>query len=603
MKKFFAVGSTLFAAFLTFGQSGSEQEVYYGEGVFLGETPPIILDKSPEPDFSNVEAHEGPVKENRRRPEVVNFDALPQGEDPIRQKNFGTIPAKSTVANFNGLLGGFPPDPSGAAGPNHYVQAINTAFRIYDKTGQPITPSKNLNTLWPGSSNSGDPIVMYDRNADRWVITQFQTGSNEILYAVSSTPDPTGTYYTYAYSFPTFPDYPKYSIWSDGYYMTSNTSQRNVAVFNRDSMLVGAQTAPFVALNLPGFATDYGFRSVLPADADGELPPYGTPNYMFLFQDDAWGGASQDEIRILKMEVDWDNQTASISLHQSLYPSPFNAVFTPQWNDITQKGTNQKIDAIASVFNYRAQYMRWGSYNTVMLCNVVDIDNNNTAGIRWYELRQDESTDQFEVFQEGTYAPADGQSRFLGSIGMDINGNIGMGYSLSGPDHYPSLCFTGRYKNDPLGEMTVQETMTIAGVNAQQNGNRFGDYAHLALDPDGTTFWYTGEFISSGASRRTRIFAFNLTDIMNTPENLADQYEIVVSQSQGAMTIAMEDVNETELELNIYAASGKLMKYTNAELVNGRLELTLDTSTWSTGMYIVAVNSKNFRKTTKVMVE
>ncbi len=604
MKKSLLLVTASLSSLALFGQVTEEQKVYSGQGVFLGESAAIRDDKSPSPDHSTLLAHEGDVKANRKRPEAVNANALPLGEDPIVQKNFGTIPSKSPIVNYNGLVGGFPPDPSGAAGPNHYVQAVNTSFRIYDKNGTPVTSQKNLNTLWPGSSNSGDPIVMYDRHVDRWVITQFQTGSNEILFAVSTTPDPTGTYYTYEFSFPTFPDYPKFSIWSDGYYMTSNTAQKDVAVFNRDDMLAGNATAAYITLDMPNFNSDYGFRSVLPADSDGELPPYGTPNYMFYFQDDAWNGVTQDVIKIMKLEVDWDNpNNTSLTTHQTLFPSAFNAVFTPQWNDIEQKGTNQKIDAIASVFNYRAQFIRWGGYNSVLLCNVVDVDNQNTAGIRWYELRQDHATSQFEIYQEGTYAPNDGNSRFLGSIAMDGHGHIGMGYSLSGPDHYPSLAFTGRVNSDPLGTMTLQETIAVAGTGYQQGGNRFGDYAHMTLDPDGETLWYTGEYITGNGTRRTRIFSFHMKELLTTPETLAEELNVNVTQANGLLNVAIGNLGDEELKIQVYAANGKLVDVRSANPMNGSTKVSFDASTWAKGMYLVGVSTGETHKTTKIILE
>ena len=465
MNRIFLLTAAVISSITCFSQTNESPSIIHGYGSFLGESKAVRDDKGPAPDHSLLIANEGDVKENRKRPEAVNANALPLGADPIQQKNFGSLPSKSALVNFNGLIGGFPPDPSGRCSSKPLCSSGKHFFSYLQQEWNRSNVSKNLNTLWPGSNNSGDPIVMYDRHADRWVITQFQTGSNEILFAVSTTPDPTGTYFTYEFSFPTFPDYPKFSIWSDGYYMTSNTAQKDVAVFNRDAMLAGASTAAYVSLDMPDYGSDYGFRSVLPADSDGELPPFGTPNYMFYFQDDAWNGVSQDQIKIMKLEVDWNNpNNTTLTTHQTLFPSAFNAVFTPQWNDIDQKGTSQKIDAIASVFNYRAQYIRWGNYNTVMLCNVVDIDGQNTAGIRWYELRQDNGTSQFEIHQEGTYAPADGNSRFLGSISMDENGHIGLAYSLSGPDHFPSLAFTGRFANDPLGTMTLQETITAVGT-------------------------------------------------------------------------------------------------------------------------------------------
>jgi Secretion system C-terminal sorting domain len=602
--KYILFGFAMMGMTCVFGQVQEEPTVEYVQGKFLGITPPISEWKGAEVDFSNIMAKEGNVKENRRRPEA-DPDKKDISVDEALQETYGTAMNRAPIVNFDGMNGAFPPDPTGAAGPNHYVQAVNSSYRVYSKTGTALTGALPLASLWPGSSSDGDPIVMYDRHADRWVITQFQISGNEILFAVSTTPSPTGSYATYSYSFTSFPDYPKYSIWSDGYYMTSNSSNKNAVAFDRTAMLAGSATAGMVALNLPSFATQYGFKSVLPADADGALPPFGTPNYMFYFQDNNWSGVSQDVIKILKMQVNWTNPTAStITVHQTLFPTAFNAVFTNSWDDITQKNSTQKLDAIASVFNYRAQYIRWGAYNTVMLCKVVDVDNANKGGIRWYELRQDNATNQFAIHQQGTYAPAGTDSRWLGSIAMDLNGMIGMGYSIAGPDRFASLAYTGRFPFDPPGVMTIQEFIAVNGTAAQSGGNRFGDYSHLSLDPDGKTFWFTGEYIGSGGTRKTRIFSFDIFSTLNTPQKNIMELEMVAFQKQNNLNVQMEGVQFTnELRVELLEMSGRSIRVSNEKVNDEKLDVSWDISSLAKGTYIVAVSGESFQRTQKIVIQ
>ena len=581
-----------------------DQPVEKIQGKYLGLSIPIR--ELPDIDEKTIvyEKREGNVKENRRRPEVVNPNALPKTEDPARQQMY----AKSnwdlpTGVNFFGLQGAFPPDPSGAVSDLYYVQAVNTVYRVYNKDGSSAAGAKTLSSLWPGSTNSGDPIVMYDRHADKFVITQFQTGTNEILFAVSETNDPTGAFYLYEYSFPSFPDYPKYSIWSDGYYMTSNTFQKNVVAFERDKMIEGDPTASMIALNLPSFSTGYGFRSVLPADADGDLPPYGTPNYMFLFQDDSWGGVAEDHIRVLKMEVDWDTPSNStIGLHQNIPTEPFNSVFTNSWDDITQKGTTQKLDAIASIFNYRAQYLRWHNYNTVMLCNVVDVNNANKGGIRWYELRQDDATQEFTIRQQSTYSPPDLDSRFLGSISMDYNGHIGMAYNISGPNSYPGIAFTGRFHWDALNEMSLPETFAQEGLSFQSGGNRFGDYSHMSLDPDGKTFWFTGEFIGNNGSRRTKIFSFSLEDIVSVSNEDFLEPALKVSQNSDVILVNGTNLSDGEMYVQLYAVNGQEVATKIVNVASGEFSSTFDKSTLSSGVYLVRIGKESFQRVQKIAI-
>ena len=613
MKKFFTHAiAIVMATTAAYGQAVSDSETQNVEkiqGTFLGLSAPLRdLPQEWDDDKVIYEKDEHHVKANRVRPEYVDSTALPKDmKDPARQAFYPKTGWQLPMdVNFNGMGGAFPPDPTGAASEDYYVQAVNTAYRVYHKTGTAATGSIQLSSLWPGSTNSGDPIVMYDRQAQKFVITQFQTGSNEILFAISETSDPTGAYFRYSFSFPSFPDYPKYSVWSDAYYMTSNTWTQNVVAFERDKMVVGDPTASMISLNLPAFSTHYGFRSVLPADADGDLPPYGTPNYMFLFQDDAWStGITEDHIRVLKMEVDWDTPAnSSITNFQNIPTEPFKSTFTTSWNDIQQPGTTQRLDAIASIFNYRAQYLRWPGYNTVMLCHVVDVTGSLKGGIRWYELRQDDNTGEFTIRQQSTYSPNDPESRFIGSISMDYNGHIGMGFNVCGPNRFAGLAFTGRYHWDALNEMSLPETVAQEGVSAQTGGNRFGDYSHMALDPDGTTFWFTGEYIGSSGSRRTKIFSFNLSAIANLDQNeLMAEPELILNQDANSILVSGIHMPEgDDLFVDLFELSGRQVGGLTTRAINGEVAVDFDKSPLSSGVYMVRIGKENFQRVQKIAI-
>lgn len=560
------------------------------QGQYLGK----ILPQSIEPAGAIEEESDGEKrKELRQRPKVVNPNALPQGNDPLQQTSFGSKSGKVSLASFQGLTEGFPPDPTGAAGPNHYVQAINKRYQVYDKQGNPLTEEIQLNQLWPGSANLGDPVVLYDRFVDRWVITQFQF-NNDLLFAVSATSDPTGFYHTYAFAMPSFPDYPKYSIWSDGYYITTNGSPDNVAIVDKQAMVAGSSIANAQIFTMPLVEPPNSFHAALAADADGVLPPLGEPNYIFYFEDDAWG-APQDQIVVLALDVDWtDAQNSVLDTLQIIPTTPFDANFDPDWNDIEQPNTSQRLDAIASIFNFRAQYMRWNGYNSVLLCFAVDVDQQDLSGIRWLELRQDASADTFSIYQEGTYAPADGNSRFIGSMAMDFDGNIGLGFSISGPNTFPSLAVTGRMANDPLGEMTMQEEIIAEGQSSQNGNNRYGDYAHMALDPDGVTFWFTGEFLGENESRDTWIHSFALSERVglnkNESPNLSFNSEKVSLNFVG---------NSNDYKLVIYNAAGQIIE--NHMLQSGQKKMNLNIL--PAGMYFASLYKGATQRTIKFIVQ
>ncbi len=439
------------------------------------------------------------------------------------QKEMGTVPGRAPITNWAGqTASGFRPyDPSGAVGPLHYVQMINsTTFKVYDKVTGTVSLTAILGTLWsPATPNSGDPIVLYDKAADRWFLAQFGTAGNAMYIAISTTGDPTGTYYTYTFTSPQFPDYLKFSVWADGYYMTSNQTQK-VFAFDRTAMLAGTAGSRAVYTNFsPPQGT--GFFVPLPGDAsDGTLPSYGTPCPIFSYSDNGWGASYSDAVNIYQMAVNWIpvTPTATITLAGNIPTAVFDASYDASWNDVIQPITAQKLDGIGGVCMYRAQWKSWAGYNSVLLNWGVKI-NASQRSIKWCEMRQDQSTGVWSVYQEGIYSP-DASTRWMGSIAMDQNGSIGLCYmkTEAATTTYPGLYYTGRRTCDPLGTLPVAETMVIAGTGYQTGTNRVGDYGQVVLDPDGSTFWYTGEYMggtSGGSAARTQIFSFQITPCGN----------------------------------------------------------------------------------------
>ena len=436
------------------------------------------------------------------------------GNDPTSiQTEMGTNTntSKAPIKNWPGqTASGFRPmDPSGAAGPNHYIQAINgTPFRIFNKTTGANMLTANIGTLWsPATPNDGDPIILYDKYADRWLISQFGTSGNKIYIAISKTADPMGAYYTYSFTSPEFPDYLKFGIWENGYYMTSNQATDKVFCFERDQMLIGNASARAISKTFTTGATS-GFFVPLPADAEGGLPAAGTPCPFFSYSDNGWGGGAVDGVKIWDMTVTWGTTpAATITLKATVPTAAFDAQYNASWNDVSQPSTTQKLDGIGGVPTYRAQWRKWTGYNSVVMNWGVYLSSTQRS-IKWVELRQNQITGIWSLYQEGTYTP-DAHTRWLGSIAMDNNGSIALCYAKSSTSVYPSLCYTGRLATDPLGTMSFAETVAAAGTGSETSGNRFGDYSQTSLDPDGLTFWHTGEYtLSTGTT--TRVYSFQL---------------------------------------------------------------------------------------------
>jgi len=486
-----------------------------------------LRDMPAEPELA---VHHGEESEDRehRTPQKFRFsvnDGPQYGNDSsIMQTKMGTVPNRAPLTNWTGqTASGFRPfDPSGAAGLTQYVQMINsTTFKVFTKTSGAVLLTKTLGTLWPTATpNDGDPIVLYDKAADRWFLAQFGSTGNSIYIAISTTGDATGSYYTYTFTSPEFPDYLKFSVWTDGYYMTSNQTQK-VFAFERTAMLAGnaSSRAIYTLFSPPDGG---GFFVPLPGDAsDGVLPPVGTPCPIFSYSDNGWGASYTDAVNIYQMAVNWvpATPTASITSAGALATSGFDASYNSAWNDVSQPLTAQKLDGIGGVCMYRAQWKSWAGYNSVVLNWAVKISSSQRS-IMWAELRQSTSTGIWSIYQQGIYTP-DLATRWMGSIAMDDNGSIGLGYiKINTADTtYASLYYTGRRTCDPLGTLPLTESLVIAGTGYQSGTNRVGDYSELVLDPDGTTFWYTGEYMggSSGSSAsRTRIFSFQIPVCGNT---------------------------------------------------------------------------------------
>ena len=480
-------------------------------------------------------APQGPVREVPMFPLTGKLPVIPQDVpgplDPVLQEQQPFPAMPSPIKNFDGIgnvNGVLPPDTNGDVGPNHYVQTVNASFAIWDKNGNTLYGPADINTLWSGfggyceTQNDGDPIVLYDHLADRWLLSQFAlpnypSGPFYQCIAISQTDDPTGAWYRYAFLVHNtkMNDYPKFGVWPDGYYMSVNQFDSGgwagggAYVFERDKMLNG-QSARFVYFDL--YPVDPWLGGMLPSDLDGStLPPSGAPNYFVQLDDDAWG-YTQDQLEVWEFHVDWTTPADSTFTGPTLLAT---ASFDSNMcgynrNCIPQPGiTSPSVDAISDRLMYRLQYRNFGSYETMVTNHTVDVDGTNRAGIRWYELRKSGST--WSIYQQGTFSP-DSTDRWMGSIAMDGEGNIALGYSVSGTTTYPSIRYTGRLAGDTLGTLPQGEATLIAGGGSQlHSSGRWGDYSMMAVDPsDDCTFWYTQEYYSttSVAGWKTRIGSF-----------------------------------------------------------------------------------------------
>ncbi|MDC1371823.1 GEVED domain-containing protein [Flavobacteriaceae bacterium] len=446
---------------------------------------------------------------------VVPGKGLPNGDDPLLylQENVVTKSSRDPILTFETTSNtATPSDPTGEIGRDYYFASWNSSFRFFNIDGTTASPPSSLSTLF-GNDESGDPIAMYDSEADRYIITSM--GSSGLNFAISQTNDPIlGGWHVYnAMSFGTdgqFPDYPKYSIWSDGYYCTTNTSANNLYVLERDKIIDGDPTASIQGFDAPQMITS-GFASAQVLDITNDDHPAAGNATMVYMQDDAWNQVLTDHLKIWTINIDWENSNnSSISTPYQLPTTSFTSVFDGgSFANLTQS-SGPDIDAMQATLMNQAQFRKFPTHNSAVFNFVVDVlsGSDELAAVRWYELRQDADGEPWVIYQEGTYTAPEGRHAFGASMAMDIQGNIGMGYTSMSATAPITLRYTGRYANDPSGQMTIEENL-IGQSNATNPNTRYADYAHMSVDPSNDkTFWFISEYFKPG--RRDLVGTFQI---------------------------------------------------------------------------------------------
>ena len=523
---------------------------------FLGKSPALTeltdfsRDRTGKDKLRQIIPKEIPNFTQRQHiPRNAAATALPKGADSrfeaqqLRSQNLMVEPSVVFEGIDRPASGGIsPPDPCGDLNGKQYVQMANSSggatLRVYDLEGNLTFNLPSLSALWAefGAAGLGDPIVLWDHAAERWMISEFQDfGGNALLVAVSVTDDPTGEWYAYRFQTPNFPDYPKYSIWHNAYLVTTNEpSDDNVPIYalERASMLQGEEPG-VQRMGIPKFPGG-GFQVATPVDWDGNNPPPAdAPGYVVRMYDDAWNGG-EDNVELWEVHLDWaDDANNFVSGPLNMAGAPFDAEICPNGSffDCIEQPNGQLVDGLKDIILHRVPYLNFGSHESILLQFAVDVDGMDRAGLRWMELRKTASAG-WSVYQEGTYSKDDGLSRFGGGISMDFNGNILLAYSVGGPTRDLSLRYTGRLNGDPLGVMTVEEYEFAEGLSSQ-NGARWGDYAAMAIDPlTGTDFWFTGEYMGPDGLWSTKIMSAKL----RRDSNDVGIQALVAPQSSGYLT-------------------------------------------------------------------
>jgi len=587
-KKLFLFSIAAMFFLVSYGQDNTEptlvvEAAYFDKSPALRDMPAILTGEKDRSWKNGVVENKSVEEEIKQR--ANNSPAnQPDGAAQLVYPGNGSRGPQIGIEGVGNVNGVYPPDTDGDIGPNHYFQMINLSFAIWDRQGNKLYGPVNNSTLWQGfigpwtGTNDGDPIVLYDEVADRWMATQFALNtSNGVKYqliAVSATADPLGEYYRYAYAMVAFNDYPKFSVWHDAYYASWNMfgsyTRVGVAAFERDLMLIGDPAARMVYYDQS--SSTFG---MLPADFDGTPPPAGTPCYFTHLRN-----FSDHKLEIYEFDVDWNNTAnSSFTLSTTLTP----ATYSTNVNGVPQPNTSQTLDDLSVFMMYRLQYRNFGSHESMVTNHT--ISSSGRAAPRWYELRK--TTGNWAIHQQGTYTP-DTEERWMGSIAMNGNGDIALGYSVSSSDVYPSIRYTGRRAGDALGQMTITEVEVKAGLSSQSGINRWGDYSCMSVDPvDDSTFWFTTEY-RKASNWGTFISSFDLgplspptayagADTTICQDELYPANGVVTSAQSVLWTTAGDGIFQSPDNVSTFYLRG------NGDIANGQVTLALTAYGYESG--------------------
>ena len=384
------------------------------------------------------------------------------------------------------------PDTNGAVGATQFVEITNFDYAVYDKaTGKNLLKPTSTSTIFSGfgglceNTLPGDPVVIWDKIANRWLVSYFNyQGDNALCIAVSTSADATGSYNRYEYDYGgTLPDYPKYAVWPDAYYSSSNLDGGNAqpCAYDRNAMLAGTSAAQICF-------TPSNASSLLPSDLDGATaPPNGAPNHYLQL------GNTSNLLQEFDFHVDFANPRKSTFTGPNNISVPTFSEACPQFTCIPQPSGGEEVEGLGDRLMFRLAYRNFGDHEALVVAHNVVPGSGSTAvsAMRWYELRATPVGGSFALYQAGTFQNKS-ISLWMGSAAMDKDGDIALGMSASSSAKDPSVWYTGRLASDPTGKM---ETPTIAAKgSAVETGDsqRWGDYSSMSIDPsDDCTFWYS----------------------------------------------------------------------------------------------------------------
>ncbi len=452
-----------------------------------------------------------------------------------------SVPGYSNDDNA-AIVGGriTPPDTNGDVGLNHYVMYINLGWVVLNKSDGSVAAGPFAgNTFWQGfggvceTQNAGDPVVLYDHLAGRWLFSQF-TGTaisdGHQCVAISDGENPLGPYtlYDFVVSPNAFNDYPKIGVWPDGYYMTTHEFAGpqlsfvglQLTVFDRVAMLAGDPNAGFIQFPNATSGADPDFGTIAGNLEGPSLPPAGSCNYLVHATDvQAFGLTGSDRYRFWEACVDFSNPgSSSLDETTSVNVPAFDVNLCGFSRDCIFQPNAQRLDPLAgfTIYRFNLRYFAGEGVLKGVATNNVDVGADR-AGVQWAGFDINPTNNAISIGDNGDLLgvidQGGGLSRWMGSATLDQDGNIGIGYTRSSSSSFPSIYYTVHERGVDGPGVTQQEEVCVNGSGATTGANRWADYASASMDPvDQCTFWIANEYVETTGNFNwnTRVCAFRI---------------------------------------------------------------------------------------------
>lgn len=578
----------------------------------LTPVPPDMSGKRVERDNPSLERTFHPIP---------NPDAKPVGMDPALQRVYADSTSTTEInilSNWAGMNANVDPsDNTLAVSADYVIQMTNnsssTYLRIWNKAGDLVVDHITVQAI-TGVNDFGDPNIIYDQQADRFVFVVLHGFDNKLLIAISQTSDPTGSWVSYTFSTPGgFPDYPKIAVWGNSYILTTNSNSPTIWAINRDALIAGDAIGTVQRFTLDSFGS-IGFQSASPVTVMGSMaPPDGEPAMAMRVADDGWMGVATDHLELFLVNVNWsDVDSSTITGPVNLLTIPYNSTLCGfgSGSCIPQPGTSTKLDPLSDIVMDKAQYRNFGDHEAIV-CSHVCNPGSGIAGIRWYELRKD--TADWYIYQQGTYAPSDTNHRWMSSITINQFGTIALGYNISSHSVNPGVRMTGRTECDSLNTMGAPEAIGQEGTHFNSS-YRYGDYNGIVSDPADGSFWLAGNY-NPGASWATRVIHFSIDSchLHNNPDTtnngtaisqiLFGNLSVIPVPADDILYLSFSGIAAVPVHMQMIDISGSIVMDKTVQAAEGENHFDLSVSALPAGTYILRLMSDSNVVNRKIIIQ